>query len=487
MNYDRLPLIKGLKDYVDEENTRFHMPGHRNEDKIEELGLLEKYLYRFDVTEVEGTDNLHYPEEMIASSQKLLTEAMGSKESLYCVNGSTSSNYAMIYGLLKREDTVLVQRNCHQSVYNALALLDLKPVYLMPEIIKEFNLPSFVTLEELKRLHNDHREAKAVILTSPTYHGIVTDITPLADYCSRNGLYLLVDEAHGAHFSFSEMLPDASIRCGAHASSVSFHKTLPSLTQGSVLNLSEKLSENEILRIKHYHRVFQSSSPSYPLLASMEMARHYMEENGEAIYRTLLVRISGLKEKLGKISGVKVLGKEHARLFDETRLVLRTPLPGTEMDHILRNEYKIQCEMTEGNNLIFILTPFDTEEDLEGINTALHQISEKQKKRWLEENNPEETIHPMYLHSPERVYSESDVLYMEAEQISLNEAVGRVSMEKVIPYPPGIPLLLPGELITKEIIDSMRIYMTQNANILKSRSKKRDQICVVRQKIEKNK
>ena len=482
MNYDRLPLIKGLLDYVEEENTKFHMPGHRNEDQIEELALLQKYLYGFDVTEVEGTDNLHYPEEMIASSQMLLTEAMGSKESLYCVNGSTSSNYAMIYGLLKREDTVLVQRNCHQSVYNAISLLDLKPVYLMPEIVKEFNLPSSITLEELKRLHKEHRQARAVILTSPTYHGMITDIAPLGNYCSKHGLYLLVDEAHGAHFSFSEMLPDASIRCGAHASSVSFHKTLPSLTQGSVLNLSEKLTEDEILRIRHYHRVFQSSSPSYPLLASMEMARYYMEENGEAVYRTLLVRISRLKEKLKKISGVQVLGKEHVPLFDETRLVLRTPLPGAELDRILRNEYRIQCEMTEGNNLIFILTPFDTEEDLEAIATALQMISRQQEKRWLEEKNQDETTHPMYLHSPERVYSESDALYMESEQINLYEAVGRVSMEKVIPYPPGIPLLLPGELITKEIIDSLRIYMDQNANILKSRSQRKNQLCVVQEK-----
>lgn len=480
INYKRLPLIKGLIDYVEEENTRFHMPGHRNENQIVELALLQKHLYSFDVTEVEGTDNLHYPEEMIASSQTLLTEAMGSKASLYCVNGSTSSNYAMIYGLLKREDTVLVQRNCHQSVYHAISLLDLKPVYLMPEMVKEFNLPSFITLDDLKHLHKEHEEAKAVILTSPTYHGIVTDIAPLADYCSSHGLYLLVDEAHGAHFSFSGMLPDSSIRYGAHASSVSFHKTLPSLTQGSVLNLSEKLTEDEILRIRHYHRVFQSSSPSYPLLASMEMARYYMEENGEALYSNLLEKIVRLKAELKKIEGIRVLGKEHVPLFDETRLVISTPLPGTEMDRILRSEYKIQCEMTEGNNLIFILTPFDTEEDLESIAEALHAISRKQEKRWMKENNQEKILHPMYIHPPERIYKESDVLYLKSENVTLNESVGRVSMERVIPYPPGIPLLQPGELITKEIIDSLMIYLNQDANILKTRSQRNDQLCVVK-------
>ncbi len=482
INYDRLPLIKGLKAYEEEGNIRFHMPGHRNEDKFEELSLLKNHLYSFDVTEVDGTDNLHYPKEMIASSQELLSKAMGSKESLYSVNGSTSSNYAMIFGLLKREDTVLVQRNCHQSVYNAIALLDLKAAYLMPQMIEEFSLPSFITLEELIHLHEENKEAKAVILTSPTYHGIVTDVSPLADYCKKHGLYLLVDEAHGAHFPFSEKLPVSSIKLGAHASSVSFHKTLPSLTQGSVLNLSDRLTEDEILRIKHFHRVFQSSSPSYPLLASMEMARYYMEENGNTLYSTLLDRVQRLKVELLKISRVKILGSEHVSLFDDTRLVVSTPLPGTELDQILRVEYKIQCEMTEGHCVIFILTPFDTIEDLDNIAEALRSISIKYKKRWFLEKEASTLLHPMENQAPDRKYTESHVLYLESENVSLDEAVGRVSAEKVIPYPPGIPLLLPGEVITKEIIYSIKIYLNQKANILKTRSESELVLSVVIEK-----
>ena len=481
IRYDRLPLIQGLLDYAKENNARFHMPGHRNEEQVEELSILKEHLYSFDVTEVEGTDNLHYPEEIIARSQALLTKAMGAKESLYCVNGSTAANYAMIFGLLKREETVLVQRNCHQSIYHAISLLALKPAYLLPEMVEEFSLPSFITLQELMRVHEANPKARAVILTSPTYHGMVTDLSPLAAYCDSHGLYLLVDEAHGAHFPFSPLLPDSSMKSGAHASSVSFHKTLPSLTQGSVLNLSEKLTEDERYRIRHYHRVFQSSSPSYPLLASMEMARYYMEENGETAYRSLLAQIALLKNRLREIPGIRILGKNEVPLFDETRLVIRTPLPGAEMDQILREEYQIQCEMTEGKNVIFILTPFDKTEDLERIAHALKAISLKHEKRWSEAMEEHPTHHPMRMQVPVRRFSENEVLHLSSEEVLLTKASGRVCTEKIVPYPPGIPLLLPGEVITDEILGALHAYYAENANILKSRSREKDRIFVVKE------
>lgn len=481
IRYDRLPLIQGLLDYAKEKNARFHMPGHRNEESIEELSILKENLYSFDVTEVEGTDNLHYPEEIIARSQMLLTRAMGSKESLYCVNGSTAANYAMIFGLLKREETVLMQRNCHQSIYHAISLLELEPAYLLPEMVEDFNLPSFITLKELMRVHEANPKARAVILTSPTYHGMVTDISPLSEYCDRRGLYLLVDEAHGAHFPFSPLLPDSSLKSGAHASSVSFHKTLPSLTQGSVLNLSEKLTEEERYRIRHYHRVFQSSSPSYPLLASMEMARYYMEEKGDASYKSLLKEINSLKNDLMKIPGIRILGKKEVPLFDETRLVIKAPFPGAEMDRLLREEHQIQCEMTEGKNLIFILTPFDKKEDLARIAHALKAISLKYEKRWSEAIEEKPSFHSMHMQIPIRRFSENEVLHLSSEEVPLKEASGRVCTEKVVPYPPGIPLLLPGEVITQEILDALDAYYAENANILKSRSTEKDRIFVVKE------
>lgn len=480
ISFERVPLIKGLKCYTEEKNARFHMPGHRNEEEIEELTYLKDNLFHFDVTEIEGTDNLHYPEDMIRASQMLLAEAMGSKESLYCVNGSTSSNYAMIFGLLKRNDEVLVQRNCHQSIYNAIALLDLEPRPLIPEFLKDYDLPSIVSLEELKRVHSLYPGAKAVILTSPTYHGTVADIPALSAYCKEKGLYLLVDEAHGAHFPFSSLLPESSISSGAYASSVSFHKTLPAMTQSSVLNLSDLLTEKERLRIRHYHRVFQSSSPSYPLLCSMEMARYYMEEHGERLYEELLERIRELKEALLSIPGVRVLSEKESRIFDGTRLVVNTPISGVFMDEILRRKHKIQCEMTEGRNLIFILTPFDHKEDLMRIAHAIREIHDQYKKEWTVKRDTPPSVQGGINYPLVRKYKESDVLFMEDEEIKIIDACDRVSSEKIVPYPPGIPLILPGEEISAEVIKTYLHLLSQGANILKSGSENEDTLRVLK-------
>lgn len=479
IRFDRVPLIKGLKLYTEENNVRFHMPGHRHEEELEELSFLKENLFHFDVTEIDGTDNLHYPEEIIKESQALLAEAMGAKESLYCVNGSTASNYAMIFGLLKRNEQILVQRNCHQSIYNAIALLDLEPGFLLPQFLEGYALPSVVSLEELKRVHSMYPEAKAVILTSPTYHGTVADISALSSYCRENGLYLLVDEAHGAHFSFSVLLPQASIASGAHASSVSFHKTLPAMTQSSVLNLSALLSEKERLRIRHYHRIFQSSSPSYPLLCSMEMARYYMEEHGESLYEELILRINQLKAELLSIPGIKVLSGKDSSIYDSTRLVVNTPLPGVRIDEILRREHKIQCEMTEGRNLIFILTPFDREEDLMSIAHAIRKAHDQNEREWNKEEDAAVKVSSTMSYPLDRKYRESDVLFMEDEEIQIKDAQNRVSAEKIIPYPPGIPLILPGEVISEEVIKTYLHLKYQGANILKSHAGSDDTIRVV--------
>ena len=470
INLKRVPLIEGLELYTKEKITKFHMPGHRHEDLIEELDFLKQNLYNFDVTEVPGTDNLHYPEDVIKKSEELLSIAMSAKESLYCINGSTASNYAMIYGLFRENDTVLVQRDCHQSVYNAISLLGLDPKYLMPELVPGFNILSTVSLDEIKHVFSKNPKAKGIILTSPSYFGIVADLKSIADFCEQEGIYLLVDEAHGAHFSFSSDLPESAMVLGAHASSVSFHKTLPSLTQASVLNLSPKLTESEILRIKYYHRIFQSSSPSYPMMASMEMARYLMEEHGISLYKELILEIRSLKMELSKFKEIHVLDKSSGQIdfFDETRLVINTPLDGEHLSCILREMYQIQCEMTEGRNIVFIVTPFNRGSDLKKLTMALKEIFSDENEineRCSNASRFKDDLDNPYdketFRNVERIISEKEVLFMEHEAVSLAESIGRISFEKVVPYPPGIPLLLPGEKIKRETVDTLiKIYQS---------------------------
>lgn len=485
INLNRVPLIEGLKLYQEEANIRFHMPGHRHEALQEELALLQENLYDFDVTEVPGTDNLHYPEGILKRSEELLSLAMQSKESLYCINGSTASNYAMVCGLFREGDKVLVQRNCHQSIYNAFSLVRLRPVYLMPEVIPSFGLLSSVSYEEILEVYGKNPDAKGIILTSPSYFGIAADIRRISSFCDEKGIYLIVDEAHGAHFPFSSLLPESSMALGAHASAVSFHKTLPSLTQGAVLNLSDKLTAEEAGRIRYYHRVFQSSSPSYPLMASMEMARYMMEEQGESLYGELFQRLGELKEKLSMIDGLKVLGRipGETDFFDETRLVIHTPLAGEELNLLLREKYHIQCEMTQGHNIVFIVTPFNNHGDLTHLCSALTQILGDATKEALlpEEGTMEEVYDKEVFRNTQQVVPETEALFMAHETVELDEAIGRISFEKIVPYPPGIPLLLPGERISQEVVLSLKKMYQYGICVNRSGSQKENLLQVIRE------
>lgn len=477
MNMENRPLISALEAYTKEKTARYHMPGHRNEERIPSLSHLKSHLYDYDVTEIEGTDHLHHPEECIRESQLLLTEAMGSFESLYCVNGSTAANYAMIFGLLKPGDEVLVERNCHQSIFHALSLRALKPRFLLPKLEENFLLPLPFTPEVILEACEKHPAVKGVILTSPNYYGQVTPLEEIAKELKKHGRYLMVDEAHGAHFAFSKRLPPTALSMGAHVSTVSFHKTLPALTQGAVLNLSSDLTESERKRIRHYLRLFQTSSPSYTLLASMENARALMQEEGEVLYEALLTEIKKLKENLQEISQVQVY-QGNDRYTDETRLVLKTPLPGEVLLSILRKKYKIQGEMAIGNLLVLILSPFDLSGDLKKLPEALAMILKESRDLFQETFS---AVLPEDL-EPTSFFSETEeILFMAQEEIPIEEAYGRISAETLTPYPPGIPILLPGERIGEKEQKFLKTLFDQSA-VLKSSSTTKMGITVLTKK-----
>lgn len=471
MPWNRVPLIGGLECYTEENNRRFHMPGHRNEEALPELRFLRERLYAYDVTEVPGTDNLHHAEGILKESEVLLTKALGAGESHYCVNGSTAVNYAMIHGLFQPGDVVLVQRNCHQSVYNALAMARLTPQYLLPEVDPTFLLPTGVSLKTVIQAYAEHPEAKGVILTSPSYYGTVTDLQAISAFVREQGLLLLVDEAHGAHFPFSPLLPKSAMAQGAHASAVSFHKTLPSLTQGAVLNLSADLSPLQRERVRHWLRIFQTTSPSYTLLASMEMARHLMETQGEARIEALILRLDALKAALREVPGLQVMDGE---ALDPTRLILRTPFPGAEVDAWLRRVHHIQAEMSEGQNLVFLLSPFDAPESWDALEAALKNLPSAAAAF-----SPAAKTSPLALTLPVRVLPEEEVLFLPAEEVPFSQAEGRICAERIIPYPPGVPLILPGERISKEILNSLQTLLSSGHPINRTKSAQEDHLWVV--------
>lgn len=501
INFDRVPIIKGLELYKSQNNSIFHMPGHKqNIANMPELEFLKHNLYRYDVTEVPGTDNLFQAEEIIGESLKLLAEAMGSSKSHMLVNGSTCGIYAMMLGLLNKKDKVIVQRNCHKSVHTAIYLGDLDCAYVYPKFIDEFNIPSTVDIFDLQRSIEENEDAKAVIITSPTYYGTCADIRSIAKLCKEKGMLLLVDEAHGAHFNFSRLLPDTAINLGADIAVSSFHKTLPACTQTAVLNLSSSLSINQIENIESKLEMFQSSSPSYILLASIDMARYIMQEKGEKLIESLKSNINYLKEALKDITDIKILDESYLdnERHDFTRLVINTPINGNDLSILLRDKYKIQVEMADFNNIVLIGTVSDIRVIYEKTVYALRDIfisskSNRSDKKTLKNaqlkalnseqikvvNTDKPIIENNILTSNKKLMimpkTKSILTWNQAEQhkrelIDILQGEGRIAAESLVPYPPGVPLVLPGEQITNEVIDYIQRLKTDNLKLTKSLS-----------------
>ena len=493
INFDRVPIIKGLEFYKNQNNTAFHMPGHKQNQRIfEELEFLKTNVYSYDLTEVPGTDNLYEAKEMIKDAQVLLAEAMGSKKSYMLVNGSTCGIYSMILGLLNKNDKIIVQRNCHKSVFTAIYLGNLSSIYVYPKVIKDFDIASTVDAYDLAEVIKENKDAKAVVITSPTYYGTCAYIKEISNLCKENNMLLLVDEAHGAHFNFSSLLPETAISLGADIAVTSFHKTLPALTQTAVLNLSHSLSDAQIEKIESKLQMFQSSSPSYLFLASIDMARYLMETKGEMLINELKANIDKVKEALSDIRGISVLDETHLEneSYDFTRLVINTPLRGNYLAELLRSKYNIQVEMADFNNIVLIGTVADTSIMYENLVKALKDIFadsnyEAQLNNHI--NEARKDSNSINLNSyklmpkPKTVLNWHEAEELERELVELDDSIGRVSVESLVPYPPGVPLVLPGEEITSEVISYINAIKSDNLKLTKSLSSKdADKIYVIK-------
>lgn len=484
MTDERMPIVEGLARYQKEKIKRFHMPGHKaNGAWRQELEDIHRNMYAFDVTEVDGTDNLHMPQEMIAEAQHRLAEAFGASESLFLVNGSTSGMLAAILGLTERGDRVLVQRNCHQSVYHAMYLGGLRASYLYPEVSETFGFASGLSVKTVQEAVCRYPDAKVLILTYPTYYGTCCPLEEISNICWEHGVLLIVDEAHGAHFGFSELLPKTAMTCGADVSVNSLHKTLPALTQTAAIHFGKQLSERQRQKIRQMLRMVQTSSPSYLLLASSDAARQMMQTDGEQCFLELRKWIAELEQELAVIEGVTLLSERHlhGECHDFTRLVIRTPWNGEDLSAVLRKDYRIQVEMAEENRIVLIGTIADTKADYEHLARALKEIFEKSIPGVWEREQGSQKADLGKMPIPEEWCSPQRVEQYLWEVIPLREAIGEVSAEQIVPYPPGVPLLLPGEHIGEEVAAYLEELFVRGTKILKSRSTTDQMIAVIRQ------
>jgi lysine decarboxylase len=458
-------IISGIKQYRSEVDTNFHMPGHKGKGGI--LDELGNNLNFYDITETLGTDNLHYPTGFLKDAMKFIAKSYGAKKSYMVVNGTSCGIISAITGCTNPGDKILVQRDCHKSVYNACILGDLKLDYLYPEFNKKHGLNFSISLEKLEQMLIDEPLIKMVVLTYPTFYGICFDVKKAAEIVHKYGKILMIDEAHGSHLHFCpELLPPSAENSGADIVAQSTHKTLPCMTQGSILHIcSDRV---DVDNIETMLRMLQTTSPSYILMSSIENAVHWMNENGE---KRLRRNIEVFKRKTLELRnmGINVLEddfliSEGCYDFDATRAVISMSelgVTGTELQEILRYKYKIQMEFADLMYTVGYITATDEVEDIERLFDAVKEIYIEKSKS--EDRNEIIQIEPL----PKLQHSIKmrKAFYAKNELVDMNEAIGRTAAEFIIPYPPGIPLVCPGEIIVEDTIDYVKTMLENSINV----------------------
>lgn len=457
-------LLEKLKQYGSSDYYPLHMPGHKRH--ISHFGDP----FAIDITEIDGFDNLHHAQGILLEAQKRAAQLYGAEESFYLVNGSTCGILAAVSAATQRGDTVLMARNCHKAVYHAVFLNGLHAEYLYPEADMARGINGSIS-PEIVRLALEKQNTQcisAVIITSPTYDGVVSDIRQIAAEVHRAGAVLIVDEAHGAHFPMHEYFPETSLACGADLVINSLHKTMPALTQSALLHVQGSRIDRE--RLRQYLGIYQTSSPSYVLMAAMDRCVRLMQDRGEALFAVFTERLEKMRLELGKMKRLYLVTGKESELsafdYDRSKVLISTErcvYSGRELAEILRDEYHLEVEMDAPEYVTAIMTVSDTQEGFDRLTRALLEVDreltetpktmrkiKQQGHRWIK------TLRS--LPKNKEVMTIEAAANSEAHAVWLRESAGCVSAEFVYLYPPGIPLLVPGEQITQELLEEFSYY-----------------------------
>lgn len=451
------PIIDSLRKIVDDNIISFHMPGHKKGAIYKMLGyqdILEN-LYKLDTTEIPGTDNLHSPEECIKESLKRASEVFKSDKTFYLVNGSTCGIEAAIMASVNPKEKIILNRDCHQSAINSCIIGDIDPIYVNPSINKNSNTLSGVSFDDVKRVIDSNLDAKAVFLTYPTYFGDVFDLKSICSYAHKKGMIVIIDEAHGAHLGLSEKLPETALSQGADIVIQSTHKTLPSFTQSSMIHI--KGNRININKLTNMLRITESSSPSYLLMASLDIAVDIYEKNGFDLMDKLLSNINEFKSELYKLKNIKVdESKDYTKIFLNTK---KLGITGHELENILRENYNIQVELSNYYGVLLIATIGNTKDEFLKLKDVLFEIDKIYKKEY----HLKSVSYPIKL--PKKILSPREAFYMDKKNVKIENSIGKISGEYIIPYPPGVSLVSPGEEITKEVIEYIIECKSKGMNV----------------------
>ena len=469
-------LIERLKKYRRSDMYPFHMPGHK---RAEGIKLSFPDPFSVDITEIDGFDNLHHPEGILKESMKWASSLYGSDHTWYLVNGSTCGLLSAISAAVPHRGKILVSRNCHKAVYHGIYLNHLEAVYVYPQSVPGLGIQGGILPEDVENALKKDPDIQAVLIVSPTYDGIVSDVEVIAKIVHKAGLPLIVDEAHGAHFAYGDAFPKSALELGADAVIQSVHKTLPSLTQTALLHVKNNRPDGgcylDVKKVERYLQIYQSSSPSYVLMASIEnsifLMDQYRKEGKVAEFEAALLKI---RKKLGKMKPLRLVERDlrgTAGIFDVdiSKIVVSvrgSGLTGEMLSKILREKYHLEMEMTGGTYVLAMTTVADTQEGLDRLKAALLEIDGQLEAKTAVSGSIEISGElprlEQYFTPQEAADREEDG---EAEEIPWKESEGHISLEYAYLYPPGSPVIVPGERISREAVELLCYYETQNLQI----------------------
>ncbi|MGG1678479.1 aminotransferase class I/II-fold pyridoxal phosphate-dependent enzyme [Neobacillus sp. NRS-1170] len=450
------PLFTALKKHAEKNPIQFHIPGHKKGNGMdpEFREFIGENALSIDLINIAPLDDLHLPKGIIKQSQELAAEAFGADYTFFSVQGTSGAIMAMIMSVCEPGDKILVPRNVHKSIMSAIVFSGAVPIFIHPEVDAHFGISHGITPDLIERALVLHPDTKAVLVINPTYYGVSGDLRKIVKIAHSRNIPVLVDEAHGAHIHFHQELPLSAMEAGADLAATSVHKLGGSLTQSSILNLRGNIVSSK--RVQSVLSMLTTTSTSYLLLASLDVARKSLATEGQALLEDTIRKAEKTRSKINQIDHIYCMGREvlessAAVAMDPTKLLISVKelgITGYEVEKWLRNKFNIEVELSDLYNILCIVTAGDSEEDLMTLVQALSQLSREYKNQ-ADENVDSSVLLPEI---PLLALTPRDAFYEKTEVISFEQSAGRIIAEFVMVYPPGIPIFIPGEIITEDNI-----------------------------------
>ncbi|NBI29033.1 aminotransferase class I/II-fold pyridoxal phosphate-dependent enzyme [Chengkuizengella marina] len=458
----RTPLFTSLVKHAQKKPYQFHIPGHKTGEGMDEefKDFIGNNALSIDLINIAPLDDLHQPTGIIQEAQQLAAEAFGADYTFFSVQGTSGAIMTMIMSVCGHGDKIIVPRNVHKSILSAIIFAGAKPVFIYPTMDEKLGIAHGITTQAVQRALEIHPDAKAVLVINPTYFGIAANLKEIVNIAHSYAIPVLVDEAHGVHIHFHDKLPLSAMQAGADMAATSVHKLGGSLTQSSVLNVKEGLVDAK--RVQSIMSMLTTTSTSYILLASLDTARKNLAMNGAQMAEFSLSLADYARKQINEIKGFycfgeEILGSEATYDYDPTKLTIHLQgikLSGYEVENILRDKYNIEVELSDMYNILCIITPGDTIEKINWLIESLRHLSVKHYNQ-----NELKNLFVKTPEIPQLSLSPRDAFYADTEVIPFQESVGRIIAEFIMVYPPGIPILLPGEIVTQENIDYINEHL----------------------------